>query len=39
MSLPPHVQWRYDHKPKPGSKEQQMLDHLKEVNWLNLQNN
>lgn len=39
MSLPPHVQWRYNYIPKPGSKEQQMLDHLKEVDWLNLQNN
>lgn len=25
MSLPPHVQWHYDHQPEPGSKEAQLL--------------
>jgi len=29
MSLPPHVQWRYDHQPEPGSKEERLLDVLK----------
>ncbi|WP_276168520.1 oxygen-dependent coproporphyrinogen oxidase [Zobellia alginiliquefaciens] len=28
MSLPPHVQWRYDHQPKEGSKEFQLVDIL-----------
>ena len=30
MSLPPHVQWRYDHSPKPGSQEQRLVSVLKE---------
>lgn len=25
MSLPPHVQWRYDHQPEPGSKEERLI--------------
>lgn len=29
MSLPPHVQWVYDHQPKPGSKEEELLKVLK----------
>ncbi len=29
MSLPPKVQWRYDHKPEPGSPEAQLLEVLK----------
>jgi coproporphyrinogen III oxidase len=29
MSLPPHVQWRYDHKPEPASEEEKLLDVLK----------
>ncbi len=29
MSLPPHVQWVYDHHPEPGSKEEKMLEVLK----------
>lgn len=35
MSLPPHVQWVYDHHPEPGSKEAKLLEvlaHPKE--WL-----
>ncbi len=28
MSLPPHVQWRYDHHPEPGSPEAQLIDVL-----------
>lgn len=29
MSLPPHVQWRYDHQPEPASEEEKLLDVLK----------
>ena len=29
MSLPSHVQWRYDYHPKPGSPEATLLDRLK----------
>lgn len=29
MSLPPHVQWRYDHHPEPGSEEEKLLHILK----------
>jgi len=29
MSLPPTVQWRYDHHPKQGSKEEELLNILK----------
>ena len=29
MSLPPHVQWVYDHHPKEGSEETKLLDVLK----------
>jgi coproporphyrinogen III oxidase len=25
MSLPPRVQWRYDHHPVPGSQEERLL--------------
>jgi coproporphyrinogen III oxidase len=28
MSLPPHVQWRYDHHPKEGSEEARLLEIL-----------
>ncbi|WP_298542399.1 oxygen-dependent coproporphyrinogen oxidase [uncultured Aquimarina sp.] len=30
MSLPPQVQWRYDHHPIPGSEEERLLKVLKE---------
>lgn len=30
MSLPPHVQWRYDHHPKEGSEEEKLLKVLKQ---------
>ncbi|MEP2238478.1 MAG: oxygen-dependent coproporphyrinogen oxidase [Maribacter sp.] len=30
MSLPPHVQWRYDHQPENGSEEERLLQVLKE---------
>ncbi len=29
MSLPPHVQWRYDHHPPKGSEEEKLLEVLK----------
>lgn len=29
MSLPPVVQWKYDHHPKPGSEEEKLLEVLK----------
>ncbi len=29
MSLPPHVQWRYDHHPEKGSEEERLLKVLK----------
>ncbi|MCT8339424.1 oxygen-dependent coproporphyrinogen oxidase [Flavobacteriaceae bacterium TK19130] len=29
MSLPPHVQWRYDHHPEPGTEEAKLLEVLK----------
>lgn len=35
MSLPPHVQWRYDHKPEKGSEEERLLQVLaKPKNWI-----
>ena len=35
MSLPPHVQWMYDHHPEPGSEEEKLLKVLaKPVDWL-----
>lgn len=29
MSLPPYVQWKYDHHPKEGSEEEQLIQVLK----------
>lgn len=35
MSLPPHVQWVYDHHPEVGSEEEKLIKVLKEPkNWL-----
>ncbi|WP_300433613.1 oxygen-dependent coproporphyrinogen oxidase [Christiangramia sp.] len=35
MSLPPHVQWVYDHHPEPGSEEEKLLKVLKNpVSWV-----
>ena len=35
MSLPPHVQWRYDHHPEKGTREWELLQVLKEpVDWV-----
>ncbi len=34
MSLPPAVQWRYDHHPEPGSQESRLLEVLKKpLEW------
>lgn len=30
MSLPPHVQWVYDHTPKPGSEEEKLVSVLQQ---------
>ncbi len=35
MSLPPRVQWRYNHQPEPGSEEEKLIKVLKNpVNWV-----
>ena len=35
MSLPPHVQWHYDHHPVAGSEEEKLIQVLeKPVNWV-----
>lgn len=35
MSLPPHVQWKYNHQPEPNSEESQLLKVLqKPRNWV-----
>ena len=35
MSLPPHVSWRYDWKPKPESREQELIENfLKPRDWI-----
>ena len=35
MSLPPHVQWVYDHNPEPGSEEEKLIEVLKNpVDWV-----
>ena len=35
MSLPPHVQWKYDHHPEKGSEEEKLLEVLKKpVDWV-----
>ncbi len=35
MSLPPKVQWRYDHHPEPGSREARLVEVLKSPkNWV-----
>ena len=36
MSLPPHVQWIYDHHPKVGSEEERLVKVLERpIEWLN----
>ena len=35
MSLPPHVQWHYDHHPVAGSEEEKVIQVLqKPINWI-----
>lgn len=35
MSLPPHVQWVYDHHPKPGSEEEKLVKVLEQPrSWI-----
>lgn len=35
MSLPPHVQWRYNYQPEPGTEEAHLLtDFLKPRDWI-----
>jgi coproporphyrinogen III oxidase len=35
MSMPPHAEWTYMHKPKSGSAEEFTLNHLKKgIDWL-----
>lgn len=35
MSLPPHVQWVYNHQPETGSKEEKLLEILKNpIDWI-----
>lgn len=35
MSLPPHVQWRYNYQPEPNSAEDQLMTHtLQNRDWL-----
>lgn len=36
MSLPPHVQWKYNHHPAPNSEEEKLIQVLKQPkDWLN----
>lgn len=36
MSLPPHVQWVYDHHPEKGSQEEKLIEILKNpIDWIN----
>lgn len=35
MSLPPHVQWIYDHQPEPGSEEERLMQIVRNPkNWI-----
>jgi len=35
MSLPPHVQWVYDHHPEPGSEEEKLITTLQNpIDWI-----
>lgn len=35
MSLPPHVQWKYDYQPQPNSEEQKLIQTLQHPkNWI-----
>jgi coproporphyrinogen III oxidase len=34
MSLPPHVRWDYDVAPAAGSREAELIAHLRPIDWL-----
>jgi coproporphyrinogen III oxidase len=34
MSMPPRAEWRYDHRPAPGTPEAGLADYLKPRDWL-----
>jgi coproporphyrinogen III oxidase len=34
MSLPPRAEWRYDHKPAPGTPEARLADYLTPRQWI-----
>lgn len=34
MSLPPTVRWEYDYVPMPGSREAELVEHLKPRDWI-----
>ena len=34
MSLPPTVRWEYMHEPEPGSREAELVENLKAVDWV-----
>lgn len=34
MSLPKHAQWHYDFKPQPGTREAEIYEYLKPIEWL-----
>jgi coproporphyrinogen III oxidase len=37
MSLPQYASWVYNHKPEPGSPEEEMLNYLKkDIDWINI---
>lgn len=36
MSLPPRARWEYDYHPAPGSREAELIDFLKPVDWAGL---
>jgi coproporphyrinogen III oxidase len=35
MSMPPHAAWAYQHRPEPGSREEELLQHyLVRKDWV-----
>jgi len=34
MSLPPTVRWEYMHEPERGSREAELVENLKAVDWV-----
>ncbi len=35
MSLPPTVRWEYNYQPEAGSKEEELTEYLKPLDWVN----